>query len=177
MEELVGKKLVSVSFLSLPILILSGSAIATSDPAAVVDNLSVTVDEICTFSRTVGSGSIAKAMTANKGATNMGGSTFKAVCNSDDGYSVKAVFTSLSGGTGNASFSYASPSKGYNRYSAYLGDSSSTTRVAANGNIMDTSEADGEDGTTQQIYYKCSTANDIPAGTYTGTATYTLTQK
>ena len=172
-----GKKLVSVSFLSLPILILSGSAIATSDPGAVVDNLSVTVDEICTFSRTVGSGSIAKAMTANKGATNMGGSTFKAVCNSDDGYSVKAVFTSLSGGTGNASFSYASPSKGYNRYSAYLGDSSSTTRVAANGNIMDTSEADGEDGTTQQIYYKCSTANDIPAGTYTGTATYTLTQK
>ena len=172
-----SKKILSASVVSLSILLLSGNAIAASDPAAVVDNLSVNVEEICTFSRTVGSGSIAKAMTANKGATNMGGSTFKAVCNSDDGYSVKAVFTSLSGGTGNASFSYASPSKGYNRYSAYLGDSSSTTRVAANGNIMDTSEADGENGTTQQIYYKCSTATDIPAGTYTGTATYTLTQK
>ena len=163
--------------LATPLAFLSGSVFATSDPAAVVDNLSVNVEEICTFSRTVGTGSITKAMTANKGATNMGGSTFKAICNANSGYSVKAVFTSLTGGSGSASFAYSSPSKGYNRYSAYLGDSSSTTRVAANGNIIDTSEADGEDGITQQIYYKCSTATDVPAGTYTGTATYTLTQK
>lgn len=171
------KKILSVSIVSLSILLLSGNAIAASDPAAVVDNLSVNVEEICTFSRTSGTGSIAKTMTANKGATNMGGSTFKAVCNSDDGYSVKAVFTSLTDGSSSTSFAYSSPSKGYNRYSAYLGDSSSTTRVAANGNIIDTSTADDENGTTQQIYYKCSTANDVPAGTYTGSATYTLTQK
>ena len=172
-----SKKILSVSVVSLSILLLSGNAIAASDPVAVVDNLSVNVEEICTFSRTVGSGSIAKAMTANKGATGMGGSTFTAICNSNGGYSVKAVFTSLTSASSSASFDYANPTKGYNRYSAYLGNSSSTTRVASNGNIMDTSEADGEDGTTQQIYYKCSTANDIPAGTYTGTATYTLTQK
>ena len=172
-----GKKLVSVSFLSLPILILSGSAIATSDPAAVVDNLSVTVDEICTFSRTSGTGTITKAMTANKGATGMGGSTFTAVCNSGSGYSVAATFTTLSGGSGSATFTYSSPSKGYNRYSAYLGDSSSTTRVTSGGNIIDTTEADTSEGTSQQIYYKCSTATDVPYGTYTGTATYTLTQK
>ena len=42
---------------------------------------------------------------------------------------------------------------------------------------MDTTVADDENGTVQEIYYKCSTANDVPAGTYTGTATYTLTQK
>lgn len=172
-----GKKFVSVSFLSLPILILSGSAIATSDPEAVVDNLSVTVDEICTFSRTSGSGTITKAMTANKGATGMGSSTFTAVCNSGNGYSVAATFTALSGGSGSATFAYSAPSKGYNRYSAYLGDSSSTTRVTAGGNIIDTTAADTSEGTSQQIYYKCSTASNVPYGTYTGTATYTLTQK
>lgn len=172
-----GKKFVSVSFLSLPILILSGSAIATSDPEAVVDNLSVTVDEICTFSRTSGTGTITKAMTANKGATGMGSSTFIAVCNSGSGYSVAATFTALSGGSGSATFAYSAPSKGYNRYSAYLGDSSSTTRVAAGGNIIDTTAADTSEGTSQQIYYKCSTASNVPYGTYTGTATYTLTQK
>ena len=172
-----SKKILSVSVVSLSILLLSGNAIAASDPVAVVDNLSVNVEEICTFSRTVGSGSIAKAMTANKGATGMGGSTFTAICNSNGGYSVKAVFTSLTSASSSASFDYANPTKGYNRYSAYLGNSSSTTRVASNGNIMDTTVADDENGTVQEIYYKCSTANDVPAGTYTGTATYTLTQK
>ena len=148
-----GKKFVSVSFLSLPILILSGSAIATSDPAAVVDNLSVTVDEICTFSRTSGSGTITKAMTANLGATGMGSSTFTAVCNAGSGYSVAATFTALTGGSGSATFTYAAPSKGNNRYSAYLGGSSSTTRVAAGGNIIDTSAADTSEGTSQQVFY------------------------
>ncbi len=160
-----------------PLVFISGSVLAATDPAAITDNLSVNVEEICSFSRSSGSGSIAKTMTANKGATGMGGSTFTAICNSNGGYSVKAVFTSLTSASSSASFDYANPTKGYNRYSAYLGNSSSTTRVASNGNIMDTTVADDENGTVQEIYYKCSTANDVPAGTYTGTATYTLTQK
>lgn len=172
-----SKKILSVSVLSLSILTLSSNVLATSDPAAVVDTLNVTVEEICTFARTAGTGSISKAMTANKGATGMGGSTFTAICNADSGYSVEATFTALSGGSGSATFAYSSPSKGYNRYSAYLGGSSSTTRVTAGGNIIDTSEADDSTGTSQEIYYKCSTASNVPYGTYTGTATYTLTQK
>ncbi|MBQ6487157.1 hypothetical protein IJI89_01865 [Candidatus Saccharibacteria bacterium] len=172
-----SKKILGVSVVSLSILMLSGNVLAASDPAAVVDTLNVTVEEICTFSRTSGTGSISKAMTANKGATGMGGSTFTAICNAGSGYSVAATFTTLSGGSGSATFAYSSPSKGYNRYSAYLGGSSSTTRVTSGGNIIDTSEADDSTGTSQEIYYKCSTASDVPYGTYTGTATYTLTQK
>lgn len=172
-----SRKILGASAVSLSILMLSGSAMAASNPTAVVDNLSVNVEEICTFTRTVGTGSISKTMTANKGATGMGGSTFTAICNADSGYSVAATFTALSGGSGSATFAYSTPSKGYNRYSAYLGGSSSTTRVDAGGNIIDTSEADDSTGTSQEIYYKCSTASDVPYGTYTGTATYTLTQK
>lgn len=152
---------------------------ATSDPSAVIDNLSVTVDEICTFSRTAGSATITKAMTANKGATAMNSSanTFKAICNGGSGYSVAATWTALSSASNSTTFVYnASPTKGYNRWAAYA-NGSSTALAASNAKLMDTSSADDSEGTTATVIYKVSTASDVPAGSYTGTATYTLTQK
>ena len=152
---------------------------ATDNPSAVIDNLSVTVDEICTFSRTAGSATITKAMTANKGATAMSSSanTFKAICNGGSGYSVAATWTALSSASNSTTFVYnASPTKGYNRWAAYA-NGSSTALAASNAKLMDTSSADDSEGTTATVIYKVSTASDIPAGSYTGTATYTLTQK
>ena len=172
------KKLLYCSALVMAGLFGVSNIYAASDPAAVVDNLSVTVDEICTFSRTAGSATITKAMTANAAATSMGTTnTFKAVCNANSGYTVAATWTALSSASSSTTFVYnASPAKGYNRWAAYL-NGSSTALAASSAKLMNTSAADSSDGTSVTVAYKVSTASDVPAGTYTGTATYTLTQK
>lgn len=48
---------------------------------------------------------------------------------------------------------------------------------ASNAKLMDTSSADDSEGTTAMVVYNVSTASNVPAGSYTGTATYMLTQK
>ena len=173
-----NKKVLCCSVAALSAFLWAASVYAT-DPSAVVDNLNVTVDEICTFTRTAGSATISKAMTANKGATAMNSTanTFVAVCNAGNGYQVAATWTALTGGSGSATFAYhTSPSKGYNRWAAYV-NGSTTALAATSAKLMDTSAPDTSEGTTATVIYKVSTASDVPSGTYTGTATYTLTQK
>ena len=67
------------------------------NPAAVVDTLNVTVDEICTLTRTAGSGSYTTTLAPNKTNMSLGTSEFTAVCNAPNGYQVTAVFTALVG--------------------------------------------------------------------------------
>ena len=152
---------------------------ATGDPAALTDNLSVTVEEICTFSRTTGSGNYSNSMTANALNANFGTSTFKAICNADDGYSVAAVFSALAGSvSGSIAYSATTPTAGSGTWTATLGASSATNNMAASGaKLIDKSTADDANGTTQQVTYKVSTQATIAQGTYEGTAKYTLTQK
>ena len=152
---------------------------ASSNPTAVVDNLSVTVDEICTFERTTGNGSYTQSMAANALKTDFGTSTFTAICNGGSGFSVAAVFTALTGSvSGSIAYSATTPTAGSGTWTAAKGTSSSTTNLAATGaKLMDTSSASTSSGTVQQVSYKVSTQNNIAQGTYTGTATYTLTQK
>ena len=152
---------------------------ATGDPAAVTDNLKVTVEEICTFTRTTGEGTYEKTMQANKLDTQFGTTTFKAVCNGDDGYSVAAVFTALAGSvSGSIAYSATTPTAGSGTWTATLGAYTATTNMAASGaKLIDKSTADDVNGTSQQVSYKVSTQATIAQGTYSGTATYTLTQK
>ena len=152
---------------------------AASDPAAVVDTLTVTVDEICTLTRTAGTGTYTASMQPNKTNMALGTSEFTAVCNSANGYQVVAVFTALTGSV-NGSIPYAAskPTTSTKRWTAVLGPSSSTQYMATSGaKLMDTDGPDTSEGTVQEVSYKVSTGNGLSAGTYTGTATYTLTQK
>ena len=150
-----------------------------ANPSAVVDNLSVTVDEICTFERTTGNGSYTQSMAANALKTDFCTSTFKAICNGGSGYSVAAVFTALTGSvSGSITYSATTPTAGSGTWTAAKGAASSTTNLAASGaKLIDKSGPDTSAGTSQQVSYKVSTQNNIAQGTYTGTATYTLTQK
>lgn len=153
---------------------------AATNPAAVTDNLSVTVDEICTFTRvTGGSGAtISNSMTAGALNSNFGSNTFKAVCNAGSGYSVSAVFTALTGSvSGSITYSATTPTSGSGTWTAAKGGTSSTDNIAAsNGVLMSKNGPDTSAGTSQQVTYKVSTQSNIAQGTYTGTAKYTLSQ-
>ena len=149
---------------------------ATGDPDAVVDNLSVTVEEICTFTRSSGNGSYSKSMTANSFDDNFANTTLKAVCNADDGYKVVGVYTALAGTPGGSiPFGNTKPAAGTSKWAALKGTSGSTY-FANNANVITKSGADTSAGTSQAIRYQVATADNIAQGTYTGTAKYTLTQ-
>ena len=152
---------------------------AVSDPAAVVDTLTVTVNEVCTFTRTSGSGTYTASMQPNKTNMTLGTSEFTAICNSENGYQVVAAFTALTGSVnGSIPYTASKPTTSTKRWTAVLGASSSTTYMAtSNAKLMDTDGPDDTDGTVQAVSYKVSTGGGLSAGTYTGTATYTLSQK
>lgn len=173
------KKGLIISVASFALAAMPIMGVFAADPSAVVDNLSVTVDEICTFTRTTGNGNYTNTMAASAVNNSFGTSTFTAVCNAGSGYTVAAVFTALTGSvSGSIPYAASAPSAGTNRWTAVKGASSSTTYIAAsNGTLMDTSGPDTSTGTVQQVSYKVSTASNIAQGSYTGTATYTLSQK
>lgn len=149
----------------------------TGDPTAMVDNLSVTVDEICNFTRSSGNGSYSKSMSANAYDDNFANTTLKVVCNADDGYTVKGVFTALAGTPGGSiPFGTSTPAAGTSSWAALKGTSGSTY-LTSNGNVINTNAADTSSGTSQPVRYRVATADNIAQGTYQGTATYTLTLK
>ena len=169
---IVGVLMLTVSF-------CVADSFAASDPAAVVDTLTVTVDEICTLTRTAGTGTYTASMQPNKTNMALGTSEFTAVCNSPSGYQVVAAFTALTGSI-NGSIPYAAskPTTSTKKWTAVKGESSSTTYLATSGaKLMDTDGPDTSEGTVQKVSYKVSTGAGLANGTYTGTATYTLTQK
>ena len=150
---------------------------AATNPSAVQDTLTVTVDEICTFTRNSGGSgaTISNTMTAGALNASFGSNTFKAVCNAGSGYSVAAVFTALSGSvSGSIAYSATTPTAGSGTWTATV---SGSNIAASGGKLMNTSAPDTSAGTSATVTYKVSTQSDIAQGTYTGTATYTLTQK
>ena len=149
---------------------------AEGDPAAVTDTLKVTVDEICTFERTTGNGSYTKPMGANAVDIDFADTVLKAVCNADDGYKVVGAYTALAGTPGGSiPFGTTKPAAGTSSWAALKGTTGSTY-LTNNGNVITKNGADTSAGTSQPIRYQVATADNIAQGTYTGTATYTLTQ-
>ena len=149
-----------------------------ADPAEVVDTLTVTVDESCTFDHDGTGGSYTKAMEPGALDPAFATSSFKAMCNNGNGYTVSAVFTSLAH-TGNAgtaiTYSAEDPVANGGTWTAQI---EGGTNIAANdGVLMNTNTQDPVGGTTATVIYKVSLNADQAQGTYRGTATYTLTQK
>lgn len=149
-----------------------------ANPEAVVDTLTVTVNESCTFERTSGEASKTKSMQSNQLDAEFLENTFTANCNNGKGYSINAVFTNLAH-TGNAGtaiqYSATTPTAGSGTWTASTGPSSNIP--ASNGTLANTSSQDPSGGSTYTVTYKVSTHNPQESGTYTGTATYTLVQK
>ena len=149
-----------------------------ADPAEVVDTLTVTVDESCTFDHDGTGGSYTKAMEPGALDSAFATSSFKAMCNNGAGYTVSAVFTSLAHLTnaGTAiTYSAETPTAGSGTWTAQIEGGANI--AATNGVLMNTNQQDPVGGTTATVIYKVSLNDDQAQGTYRGTATYTLTQK
>lgn len=141
----------------------------------VVDTLTVTVAESCTFTHTSGDGQFTHTMNAGALDTAFGTSSLTASCNNGTGYTIGAVFTSLKKTTGASSsdiaYSADTPTAGSGTWTANNG----TANIAATGGVLASRNAqDPAGGSTYTVTYAVSTHNDQAQGTYTGTATYTL---
>ena len=172
------KKSIVAGAASLVLAAMPVVGVFATDPAAVVDTLTVTVNESCNFEHDTGNnGSFTHAMAANALNANFGSSTFKAACNNGKGYDINAEFQSLAH-TGNAgeaiAYSATTPTAGTGTWTATV---NSSNIAATGGKVASTSSQDPAGGSTYTVNYTVSTHDDQAQGTYTGTATYTLVQK
>lgn len=169
------KKTLIAGAASLALAAMPVVGVFAADPEPVVDNITITVSETCTLTRTSGNGNYTATMSTNALNASVGSSTFKAVCNNASGFSVGAVPTALSG-TGEAiTYSATTPTAGSGTWTA------TKTEVAGNiaassGVLMSTNSTTSAEGLTETVTYQVSTRANQAKGDYSGTMTYTLTQ-
>ena len=171
------KKSIVAGAASLVLAAMPVVGVFAADPEGLVDTLTVTVNESCTFTRSTGNGQYTQNMTAGALKTDFGSSTFTSACNNGKGYDINAVFTSLAhkGNAGQAiTYAAVAPTAGSGTWTASV---SSSPIAASNGKLGEQSTQDPSGGRTYTVDYKVSLHSDQAQGTYTGTATYTLVQK
>ena len=172
------KKSIVAGAASLVLAAMPVIGVFAANPAAVVDTLTVTVNESCTFEHDTGnSGSFTKSMAAGALDTAFGESVFKSACNNGLGYDINAVFTSLAHTAGNGTaiaYSATTPTAGSGTWTATVSGSNIAT---TQGKLGTKGTQDPASGTSYTVNYTVSTHDDQASGTYTGTATYTLVQK
>lgn len=171
------KKSIVAGAASLVLAAMPVVGVFADNPEAVVDTLTVTVNESCTFTRTDGDGRYTHSMTVDEVKTNFGSSTFTSTCNNGKGYDINAVFTSLSHTehAGEAiAYSPSTPTAGSGTWTASV---NSSNIAATGGKLGEQSTQDPAGGRTYTVDYAVSLHDDQAQGTYEGTATYTLVQK
>ena len=154
-------------------------------PAAVEDVITVTVDESCTFNRTVGNGSYTRSMAKNALATGMGSSTYTAICNNATGFVVNAVFEKLTGAGEAIEYSETTPEAGSGTWTAHTdfgtgsnmaGTWQEASSTYTGGVLMSTNGVTTDSGISATVTYTVSTHANQGKGSYSGKATYTLSQ-
>ena len=176
------KKTLIAGAASLAMAALPFAGVMATDPAALEDELQISVNESCTFTRgTGGSASFQKTMQAGEVDTNFGTNTFTSQCNNGLGYTVTAEFTALteenSAGTAISYDDTNTPSSSnLGIWNAYKSGTSPAI-IADEAQVLNTSSADPAGGTSFTVVYRVSLHDNQEQGTYTGTATYTLAQK
>ncbi len=145
------------------------------NPPSVVDTITITVSETCTFTRTTGESTYTATMAVNALNPSVGTSTFTAICNNASGFSVSATPTALSG-TGEAiTYSATTPQAGDGTWTATK--SGQGGNIAATGGVLMTANGPtAAAGQAETVTYKVSTRNNQAKGDYTGRMTYALTQ-
>ena len=153
------------------------AGVFATDITSMKDTINVTIADACTFD--TASHSYTKAMTANTTDT-IGATTMKVTCNNAKGYAVKGTFTDLTGpakASGNETITYgadAAVAAGDGKWNATVASASPLAKTNATVTSKNTMSAADGDSTT--ITYKAGTTSNQAAGTYTGTASYTLTK-
>ena len=171
--------------------ILFASSVFAIDP---IDTIKITIMESCTIARQAYTGGGVTNNTSHKNGTggtwsttantntlsatiingqvkeSLGSSQFKVVCNHASGYSVTVATTDLSTGG-----SPAQTIPNNTTYSASVSGWSpivNSTRLT-NGGVVKT-ESSSTSGTTFEVFYGAGISTTQAAGTYTGTATYSI---
>ena len=176
------KSLIAVAGIAaLGLAVVPFAGVFAADITSMKDTINVTIADACTFD--VASHSYTKAMTANTADT-IGATTMKVTCNNYTGYDVNGVYASLNGnGTNKITFGEAAPAAGTSTWAAQAivtldgGSPAAAAYLGNNGTVMSNTKQTVAAGDTAAIAYKAATSNNIAAGTYTGTATYTLMKK
>lgn len=146
-----------------------------STPISISDQLEVVVEDACTLTRTSGSGNYTATMLPSELNNNFATSTYHVFCNDADGFKIDAAFTSLAGPGEDITYSAENPTADSGTWTASVTTDGITTNIPAeNGTLMTNPGITAPDGQSATITYKVSTKNNQAAGTYTGTATYTL---
>ena len=151
------------------------AGVFAADPAPITDTLTVQIGEACTFQRAAnaGDGAYTKSLDLGQLDAEFASSGFKVVCNNATGYNVAAVFTALAGPGENITYSQTTPTAGSGTWTASVG----ADNLAATGaSLLSNDGVTSTSGDTATVNYKVSVRNNQGKGTYTGTATYTLTQ-
>ena len=141
---------------------------------AVTDNFSLSIIDSCFFDRTSGDGDYAVSVNPGTYSVNFASSVFTVACNTPDTYTVTAVFTDLTNGNSDSiNYSIYDPDGTQSAWTAKVGDILPNAVNVVNGStILNATVADG--GATATVRYSVGAASNQAAGTYTGTATYTL---
>ena len=165
-----------------------------TDITTVTDTLTVTVDPTCSFNAQQGgtapdaTNGYSKTMLANAFDASFGTTTLTVTCNNAKGYSVGSVMNNLqgpaqSGGSTYETITYSITdlaAAGQGKYSAGYsnvinGATAVTGQVPQSGTLMTSNTMTPAAGDTSTITYKVSTTSNQAAGSYVGTAVYTLT--
>ena len=149
-------------------------AAKASDPEAISDTLTINVNGVCTLTRSSGTGTYTETMTASDTKT-LGTSTYTTHCNNHTGYTIAVTTPNLAGPT-NIPFQSTAPTAGTAGWAIQTNTTGEATYYVS-GNFAETSTQDPAAGNTYTATYLAATASDQSQGTYTGTVTYTLTQK
>jgi hypothetical protein len=177
------KQVLGVVVLALSIIPAVGAFATNPDP--LTDTINLTVSQSCTLARKVSnSGSYvtsattySQSMDPNTLNDNFGTSMLRVICNNAAGFTVTADFSAFTGtGTSINYTSSTAPSAGSGTWTTVKGTSSATTMIATGSAVISATAVTSSSGKTQQVTYKVGTAPDQAKGSYSATATYTLTQ-
>lgn len=154
---------------------LPAVGVFAADPAPIVDTLTVTVDEACTFERgDTGDGNYTKALELGQLDSAFASSNFVVICNNATGYKVNAAFTALAGPGEAINYSQTTPVAGSGTWTANNG--ATDNLAATDAVLMENTGVTSAAGDTATVNYKVSVRANQGKGTYRGTATYTLVQ-
>ncbi len=156
------------------------AGVFAADTTTMTDTINVTIAEACTFD--AATHAYTKAMTANT-AADIETTTMKVTCNNAKGYTVSGAYTALSGEESNKiAFGESAPVAGTSTWAASAvvtvdgGSPAAAVYLKNNATVMSNTKQTIAAGDTAAITYKAATSNNIAKGTYTGTATYTLSK-
>ena len=152
---------------------VSLTSYAANDSANTAVTVNLTVSDsiaISSNTNTINLGTIATNATTTSGKS----AVLTVNSNNLSGYTVSAAGTSLAGGTGTTAIPYGSVTSGT---SAWGMSKTTDSGYGAITDIATTSAKSATSGDTYTIYFGASTSATQETGTYSGTATFTATNK